>query len=238
MLRNNDDEQTYQTQPHDHANPEQHIVGGLVGADPAGALQHDDGELHHLADEAVAAQLLRDAGHDDLVADGGDEERDDGGEAAADARRRRRVHVAPQEAVDGHVPLAAELHPVRAVPPVAVEVAVREPRELRARPEHVLEDDEEHEQERQHEGEEQPRDGLGEDQQALGPRGDELEPHLRLLEHRQDELLRDDGQEEDAAEDGQDLGEQVRQVDGRRARVLELVAERRAEEVVDVVGPG
>lgn len=231
----------HQTQPHDHGGPEGDVVERLLAADELGALQHDDGELQHLADEAVAAQFLGDAGHDDLVPHGGDEEGDDGGVGAADVRPRGAVDVAAQEAVDGYVPLAAELHPVGAVPPVAVEVPVGEAGDLGEGAQHVLEDDEEDEQEGQHEGEQQPRRRLGQDQERLeGPRGRVrvVEPCRRLLQRREDELLRDDGQQEDAPEDGGDLGDQVLPVDAVEPRVLDLVAQRGAEEEVDVVGPG
>lgn len=175
------------------------------------------------------------------MADGRDEEGDDGGVGAADVRPGRAVDVAPQEAVDGYVPLAAELHPVGAVPPVAVEVAVGEAGDLGEGAEDVLEDDEEDEQEGQHEGEEQPGHGLGQDEEGLeGARGrvGPVQPRRRLLQRREDELLRDDGQQEDAAEDGGDLGEEVLPVNALEARVLDLVAQGGAEEEVDVVGPG
>lgn len=101
------------------------------------------------------------------MADGRDEEGDDGGVGAADVRPGGAVDVAPQEAVDGYVPLAAELHPVGAVPPVAVEVAVGEAGDLGEGAQDVLEDDEEDEQECQHEGEEQPGYRLGQDEEGL-----------------------------------------------------------------------
>lgn len=157
----------YQTQPQYHRGPERDIVKSLLAADVLCALQHDDRELQHLADEAVTPELLGDAGHDDLVSHGGDEKRDDGGVGAADVGPRGAVDVTAQEAVDGYVPLAAELHPVGAVPPVAVEVAVGEAGDLGEGAEDVLEDDEEDEQEGQHEGEQEPRHRLGQDEQRL-----------------------------------------------------------------------
>jgi len=60
------------------------------------------------------------------MADGGDEEGDEGGHGTADMRTRGRVDVTTEEVVDGDVPLPGELEPVGAVPPVGVEVAVRE----------------------------------------------------------------------------------------------------------------
>ena len=61
--------------------------------------------------------------------------------------------MASQERVHRDVPLAAKLHPVRAVPPVAVEMAVRESRDLGKGAEDILEYHEEDEQQGQHEGE-------------------------------------------------------------------------------------
>lgn len=172
------------------------------------------------------------------MADGADEEGEDGGVGAAVAGPRGAVDVAAEEAVDGHVPLAAELHPVGAVPPVGVEVAVGKVRHLGKGAEDVLEDDEEDEEEGQHEGEEEPRDGLGEEEEALAPRESALmEPGRGRLQDGQDELLRDDGEEEDAAEDGHDLGDEVLPVDALGAGILDLIAQGRAEEEVDVVGP-
>lgn len=72
--------------------------------------------------------------------------------------------MAPEKGVDGDVPLAGKLHPVGAVPPVGVEVAVGEARDFGERAEDVFEDDEEDEEEGEHEGEEEPGDCLGEDE--------------------------------------------------------------------------
>lgn len=88
---------TYDAKAQDHADPEEHVIGRLVGADPARVLQHHDRELEHLADEAVTAQLFGNASHDNFMAEGGDQEGDEGGIASADAGFRGRVHVAPQE---------------------------------------------------------------------------------------------------------------------------------------------
>ena len=60
------------------------------------------------------------------MTDGGDEEGDESGHGTADMRTRGRVDVTTEEVVDGDVPLPGELEPVGAVPPVGVEVAVRE----------------------------------------------------------------------------------------------------------------
>lgn len=230
--------ETYQAQPQNHTSPKDDVIGRLSVAHKARLLQDHEGQLQHLAHEAVAAQLLGDAGHDDLVANGADQEGDDGGKAAADLGLGGGVNVPAQERVDGHVPLPRELHPVGAVPPVGVEVAVGKVGDLGKGAQNVLEDDEEDEEKGQHEGEQQPGDGLGKDEQGLGGRRDRVEAPAGLLQHGQDELLRDDGQQEDAAKGGDDLGNERGPVNGRGARVLELVAQRRAEQVVSVVGPG
>lgn len=57
-------------------------------------------------------------------------------------------------------------------------------------------------------------------------------------EDGEDVLLRGDCQEEDTSKGGDDLGDERGPVDGGVAGVLELVAERRAAQEVDVVGPG
>lgn len=60
------------------------------------------------------------------MTDGGDEEGDEGGHGTANMRTRGGVDVATEEVVHRDVPLAGELEPVGTVPPVGVEVAVRE----------------------------------------------------------------------------------------------------------------
>ena len=154
---------TYQAKAQNHAAPEADVVECLPPTHKARALQHDYRKLHHLTDEAVAAYLLADAAHDDLVAHGADEEGDGSRAGLPYVWPAGAVDMASQEAVYGHVPLAGELHPVGTIPPVAVEVAVRKVRYLGEGAKHVLEDDEEYKQEGKHEGEEQPRDGLGHD---------------------------------------------------------------------------
>lgn len=108
--------------------------------------------------------------------------------------------------------------------------------------EDVLEDDEEDEQEGEHEGEEQPGDCLGEDEARFeddgGRGGGGFEAVRGVDEDGQDVLLRGDCQQEDAAKGGNDLGDERGPVDSGVAGVLELVAERRAAQEVDVVGPG
>lgn len=182
------------------------------------------------------------------MTDSGDEKGDKGCESLAGVRARGAVDVAAQEGVDGNIPLARKLHPVGRVPPVGVEVAVGEAGDFGKGAEDVFEDDEEDEEEGEHEGEEQPGDCLGEDEARLeghGGRGvdevgggDEVQAAGGVDEDGEDVLLGDDGEEEDAAKGGDDLGDEGGPVDSRGARVLDLVAQRRAAEVVEVVGPG
>ena len=82
----------------------------------------------HLHDKQVEPDLLRHDGHDKLVRERGEEEGDEHGARARELVRahRRRVHVPEEEGVHGLVPLARELVPRGRVPPVVVELPVRE----------------------------------------------------------------------------------------------------------------
>lgn len=99
----------------------------MPAAQPAPACAHER-QLHHLHYHQVAAQLLEDAPHDQLVHAGAEQEGDERGRGARDAERAdgRVVDVSQQECVHGAVPVARELVPRRAVPPVGVEAAVGE----------------------------------------------------------------------------------------------------------------
>lgn len=77
-------QRAHHTQPQDHRAPKTHIIQHLPPLNPPRPLQHHNWQLAHLAQEPVAADFLRDASHDDFVADGGDEEGDEGGHGAAD----------------------------------------------------------------------------------------------------------------------------------------------------------
>lgn len=225
---------THQTQPQDHTTPKANIIQRLLAPDQLGLLQHHNRQLEHLANETIASQLLGDTGHNDLVAYGRDQKGNDGRVGLADMRPAGAVYVSPQEIVYGHVPLAGKFHPVRAVPPVRVEVAIGKVRDLSEGAEDILEDDEEDEQEGEHEGEQQPGDGLRQNEEAFerrqrtgiagGGAQRRIETDGGVGQRGQDELLRDDGQQKDAAEDGQDLGQQVLPVDGGGARVLDFIA--------------
>ena len=57
-------------------------------------------------------------------------------------------------------------------------------------------------------------------------------------ENRGDKFFGDDGHQEDAAEDGESLVEELEEIDGGVAWVFELVAEGGTEGVVNVVGEG
>lgn len=76
--------------------------------------------------------------------------------------------MAAEEVVHRDIPLARELEPVEAVPPVGVEAAVAEAGDFGEGAEDVFEDYEEDEQEGYHEGEEEMADGFGEDEAAVG----------------------------------------------------------------------
>ena len=141
--------------------------------------------------------------------------------------------------VNGDVPLAAKLEPIAAIPPVGVEVAVGEAGQLGKGAEHVLEDDQEDEQEADHEREQQHRDCLGEHESAVQVRcRGFVEAQRGLVQRGDDELFARDGEEEDAAEDGKGLVEDFEPVCRLGAGILEFVAEGWAEEEVGEVGVG
>ena len=233
------EKKTHHTQPPNHATPKANVIQCLLSPHPSRLLHHHQRQLQHLTRKPVTPQLLGNASHHNLVAHGGYQKRDDGRHGLSHKRSRGAVDVSPQEAIDGHVPLARKLHPVRAVPPVRVEMAVGEAGDFSERPQNVLEDDEEDEQERQHEGEQHPAYRLRQHQQGLqhGGRRPRLELRLRVQQDGVYELFRRDGQEEYAAKGGHDLGSEGGPVYECGAGIFELVAEGRAEEVVTVVSP-
>lgn len=167
-----------------------------------------------------------------------EQERDQGAHVPAQVRPAGAVDVPAQEMMDGDVPLAAELEPVARVPPVAVEVAVGEAGDLGEGAKHVLEDDEEDEEEGDHEGEEEQGDGFRHDEQSFGRRGDAVEADGGVVQDGNDEFFARDGEEEDAAEDGEGFPEQLEVLRPFGAGVFELVAEGGDEDVIGVVGPG
>ena len=191
--------------------------------------------------------------------DGADEEGEGGGEALGEVGHGGAVDVAAEEVVHGYVPLAGELEPglgelaggdggfrvwdggclpVARVPPVGVKVPVSEARNLGKSAEHVLEDDEKDEQKRDHERKQQHANSLCQDKPPIRPPSHALEPSSAIVEHGHDELLARNGHEKYAAKDGERLPEELHPLGARGARVLELVAEGGAEDVVGVVGEG
>lgn len=106
---------THHRQPKNHRDPETDVVEHLPAANVLCPLQHDDGQLHHLSEEAVPPQLLRDTAHDQLVADGADEERDESGDRPGEAWAGGAVDVPAQEMMDGDVPFAGEFEPGKPV---------------------------------------------------------------------------------------------------------------------------
>jgi hypothetical protein len=119
-------DRTYHAQARDHTAPEQDIVENGSVADPWAALDQDDGHLQHHGNEAVPTELASDASHDQLVCYTRDQEGDEGGHGTGHCVARCRVDMPTEEMVDGDIPLARELEPVKAVPPVRVELPVGE----------------------------------------------------------------------------------------------------------------
>lgn len=118
--------------PGENAEPKNEVAEHVPAAHPA-STDGDEGQLRHLRDHQIAAQLLEDAPHDEFVHAGAEQKGDEGGRGAGDAQRAdgRVVDVPQQKGVHGPVPVARELVPRRAVPPVAVEAAVGEQGEFR-----------------------------------------------------------------------------------------------------------
>ena len=75
-------------------------------------LNRDDGKLQHHSQETVAAQLFRDAAHDELVGDGADEESRDHGYGLGSVAASGVVDVTAEEMVHRDVPFAREFKPV------------------------------------------------------------------------------------------------------------------------------
>ena len=54
----------------------------------------------------------------------GNEEGYDGGDRPGDSVKGGAVDMAPEEVVDGNVPLAGELEPIKTIPPVGVKLTI------------------------------------------------------------------------------------------------------------------
>ncbi len=104
---------TQQTRTRKDARPKEHVAERLLVAEPPGPAQLDERELAHLQHEQVAAQLLEDAPHDELVHAGRQEEGDERRRVLVDLHRRDRavVDVPQEEVVHGAVPVAGVLVP-------------------------------------------------------------------------------------------------------------------------------
>lgn len=148
---------TYHRQPKYHTTPEANVVEHLFPFHELRSLNHDNGQLTHLRQETISPQLLSDATHDDLMPNSTDEKSDQSSHRPTNMRSATLIHMSPEKMVNRNVPLSAEFQPVRRIPPVVVEAAISEAGDLRHRTEDVLEDDEEYEKKRHHEGEKQHR---------------------------------------------------------------------------------
>lgn len=227
---------THAAETENHTEPERGIVEDPPTSDQGAPLDCDDGELQHHGHEPVTAEFLGDAAHDEFVTQGADQESDGHGYGGRDVGFGRKKDVAPEEVVDGYVPLPRELEPVAAVPPVRVEVSVGEAGDFGECAENVLPNDQKDQQEGDHEGEQHHAGGLRQHQRTVGERGTVAQTDRRLGQHGRDELLAHGDHEEDAAENGQRLLRQFEPANVRSPGVLEFVAQRRTEDVVDVVG--
>lgn len=82
-------------------------------------------------------------------------------------------------------------------------------------------------------------DGFGEDEAAVDVvEAARLQTHRRVVEDGNDELFGCDRHEEDAAEDGERLVEELEGIGALRSRILQLVAEGWAKEVIPEVADG
>ena len=144
---------THYAQPKYHADPEHDIIEQRPAPHKLRSLDRNDGQLCHLRQEPVSPEFLRDTAHHELMPKRTHEESDQRRHIFADMHAARAVNMTSQEVMDGDVPFSRKLQPVAAIPPIRVEMAVREASDLRKSPEHILEYDEEDKQEHEHEGE-------------------------------------------------------------------------------------
>lgn len=75
--------------------------------------------------------------------DSADQEGDEHGDGLREVGSSREVNVTEEEVVNGDVPFSREFQPVTRVPPVRVEVSVRELGKFCECPQDVFEDDKE-----------------------------------------------------------------------------------------------
>lgn len=115
---------THHAQAQNHAAPEQHVVEQATLPNVLAPLHQHNRHLQHHGHEAVAAEFARNAAHDQLVRKTGNEKGDECRHGSRHGVARSAVDVPPEEVVNGNVPLAGKLQPVKAVPPVRVELPV------------------------------------------------------------------------------------------------------------------
>lgn len=80
---------------------------------------------------------------------------------------RRGIYMSSEKVMNGNIPFPRKLQPIARIPPVGIEMTIRETSDLCKCTKNVLEDDQEYEKEGNHERKEQPGDGLSEDESAL-----------------------------------------------------------------------
>lgn len=95
--------------PENHRAPEKHIVQEGAALHPLGSLHQHNRHLQHHGDKAVAAELPRDATHDQLVSERADEEGDCRRKRARHVATRCRIDVASEEVVHWLIPFPGEL---------------------------------------------------------------------------------------------------------------------------------
>lgn len=129
-----------------------------------------------------------------------------------------------------------EFQPVTGIPPVSVELAVCEARELREGTQYILEDDEKREQEGDHEGPEQAPNCFRENQTEVQSALRVVQRRGRFVKHGQNEFFCRNDHQKYTAEDGERFVEYFQRPDMGDSWVLEFVAECGAEDEVDPVG--
>ena len=103
---------------------------------------------------------------------------------------------------------------------------------------YVFEDDKEHEQERDHEGEQKTPYRLTKYQGEFGSGLGGWQCDCGFIQYGQDELFRSNGEKENAPEHGQCFVKQFQPSQFLCARVFQLVAEGRAEDKIGEIGDG
>jgi len=160
MILDEDIESTNHTQSKNHTDPEENVIYERPSFDPLTPLNHDKWHLKHHHKEAISPQLLSDTSHHKLMRQRRDQKRDKRRKSPTHVILTRKVDVPAKEVVDRYVPLSTKFKPVTGVPPVRVKVSIRKACYLCKGAENVFEYHQENQQERDHEWEEEARDGL------------------------------------------------------------------------------